>query len=100
MPIGALEPYDTIFTIFAALTPAEQREMLELALALDASVRRSFATHAGQLFRGGCPDDLGILALADDLQIARHDARTRVDADYRRDEEASLMTSRNRAGSR
>ena len=44
VPLRALEPYDTVFSIFGAMTAEESRQMLELSLAMDARSEDAFAT--------------------------------------------------------
>lgn len=50
IPVRALEPHDTLFTVFDTLSPAEQRDMLEVALALAAQTEDSFHTLAESYF--------------------------------------------------
>lgn len=94
VPVRALEPYDTIFDIFAALTPDEQREMLEMALALDHQTEDAFATMQDSYF---AEDSRMIWEYSRwlTLQAPGMDP-ARVEADYAAMEE-SLMNARNRA---
>jgi uncharacterized protein YbaP (TraB family) len=94
VPVRALEPYDTIFTIFAGLTPVEQREMLEMALALEHQTEDAFATMQDSYFE---QDSRMIWEYSRwlTLQAPGMDP-ARVEADYAAMEE-SLMNARNRA---
>jgi uncharacterized protein YbaP (TraB family) len=94
VPLAALEPYDTIFNIFRALTPEDQREMLEMALAMDDQTEDAFATMLESYFR---QDSRMIWEYSRwlTLQTPGMDP-ARVEADFAA-MEASLMTERNRA---
>lgn len=94
VPVKALEPYDTIFKIFARLTPAEQAEMLEMALAMDDQTEDTFATMQESYF---AQDSRMIWEYTRwlTLQTPGLDP-TRVERDFAQ-MEAWLMTERNRA---
>ena len=44
VPVASLEPYDTIFGIFAHMTPAQQTGMLTMSLAMEDQSEDTFAT--------------------------------------------------------
>lgn len=94
VPVRALEPYDTIFRIFAALTPAEQTEMLEMALAMDDQTEDAFATMLESYF---AQDSRMIWEYSRwlTLQTPGMDP-ARVERDFAQ-MEGSLMTDRNRS---
>jgi uncharacterized protein len=94
VPVKALEPYDTIFKIFARLTPAEQTEMLELALAMDDQTEDAFATMLESYF---AQDSRMIWEYSRwlTLQTPGMDP-ARVEKDFAQMESA-LMTDRNRS---
>lgn len=94
VPVRALEPYDTIFSIFSGMTAEEQREMLEMALAMDGQTEDAFATMLESYFR---QDSRMIWEYSRwlTLQTPGLDP-ARVEADFAT-MEASLMVERNRA---
>lgn len=94
VPVKALEPYDTVFKVFAGMTGDEQVEMLQLSLALDDQAEDVFATLSTAYF-------------AEDSRMMWEFSRwqtlqtgliepDRLDAEYALMEEA-LIASRNRA---
>jgi uncharacterized protein YbaP (TraB family) len=50
IPVQALEPHDTLFATFDTLSPAEQRDMLDVSLALAAQSEDAFHTLAESYF--------------------------------------------------
>jgi uncharacterized protein YbaP (TraB family) len=50
IPVQALEPHDTLFTAFDGMTPADQRDMLDVALALAAQSEDAVHTLAESYF--------------------------------------------------
>lgn len=50
IPVQALEPHDTLFAAFDTLTPAEQRDMLDVSLALASQSEDAFHTLAESYF--------------------------------------------------
>ncbi len=50
IPVRALEPYDTLFTIFAGLSPGDQRQMLDVAVTLAGQSDDAFHTLAESYF--------------------------------------------------
>ena len=73
MPVQALEPYDTIFTIFDGLTPDEQTEMLDdRRWRMDDQTEDAFATLADSYFAEDSRHDLGTTSRWLTLQTARH----------------------------
>jgi uncharacterized protein YbaP (TraB family) len=94
LPLGALEPYDTIFRIFGRMTPAESLEMLELSLAMDDQSEDVFATMLASYFD---EDSRMIWEFSrwQTLQTAGMDP-ARVEADFA-DMEERLILQRNRS---
>lgn len=94
IPLRALEPYDTIFTIFGGMTRAEQIEMVMTTLAMeDQSVDMS-VTLADAYFA----EDSRVIweFLKDQMRDAPGYTPAEVEAEFAQMEEA-LMSSRNRA---
>lgn len=94
VPIKALEPFETLFTLFDTLTPQEQVEMIEQSLALEPSINDFSVTLADAYF-----DQQSRLM----WELMRHESyampgytRERVDAEMARMEDV-LMVQRNRA---
>lgn len=94
VPVRALEPFDTIFTIFGGLTPQEEVEMIEQSLAIEDQITDFSVTLADTYFDG----DSRLM-----WELMRHQSykmpgvsREKVDADLARMEDM-LMITRNRA---
>ncbi len=93
VPVKALEPFDTVFTLFGSFTPEEQVQMIEQSLALEPEIEDFSVTLADAYFDGD-----GRLM----WELMRHESyrmpgatRDQVDADMARMEEI-LMSRRNR----
>jgi uncharacterized protein YbaP (TraB family) len=94
IPVRALEPHDTLFTVFDTLTPAEQRDMLDVSLALASQSEDAFHTLAETYFA----EDSRLIWELSRLQ-AQEDSPlppAEVDAGFDRMEE-TLILGRNRA---
>lgn len=52
IPVRALEPHDTLLRVFDGLSPAEQRDMLDVSLALASQSEDAFHTLADSYFAG------------------------------------------------
>ncbi len=52
LPVEALEPWDTVFTLFGSFTPEQEIDMLESALAMEAQSADLSVTLADAYFRG------------------------------------------------
>lgn len=94
VPIKALEPFDTLFSLFDTLTPQEQVEMIDQSLALEPSISDFSVTLADAYF-----DQQSRLM----WELMRHESyampgytKEEVDADMARMEDV-LMVQRNRA---
>jgi uncharacterized protein len=94
VPIKALEPFDTLFTLFEELTPAEQIAMIEQSLAMEPVIVDYSITMADAYFDG----ESRVI-----WELTRHTSyqlegytRERVDAELARMEDI-LMVQRNRA---
>lgn len=94
VPVRALEPYDTVFTLFGAMTEEEFQSMLHSTLTIEAQSEDYFATLADSYFAG---DSRMIWEF---MRFVSYDlpgyTREQVDAEYARMEDM-LMDSRNRA---
>ncbi|OYW60103.1 MAG: TraB/GumN family protein [Rhodobacterales bacterium 32-66-7] len=94
VPVRGLEPFDTVFGIFDAMTEAEQITLIQSTLALENQSAAYFVTMADGYFSG---ESRKIWEL---MRITSYDlpgyTRAEVDAEYARFEEL-LMASRNRA---
>lgn len=94
LPVRALEPYDTLFDIFADLTQQEQVAMIRSTLALEPQAEDNSATLADSYFAGE-----GRLVWEFSRMMARKVpgyTPEQIEADFARMEEA-MMTRRNRA---
>lgn len=94
LPIAALEPYDTVFRLFAGMTPDDQLAMIRSALATEAQAEDYAATLAASYFA----EDARLI-----WEISRHVALQAkgatpesVDHDFA-EMERTLMSERNRA---
>ncbi len=94
VPLGALEPFDTLFRAFAGMTDTQQHEMLEMSLAMESQSEDAFATMQDSYF---AEDSRMIWEFSrwQTLQIPGMGS-DRVQADFAMMEEA-LMAARNRA---
>ena len=94
VPLLALEPYDTVFKIFTRMTDTQQREMLEMSLAMEGQSEDVFATMQDSYF---AEDSRMIWEFSrwQTLQMPGMDP-ARVQTDFAMMEEA-LMASRNRS---
>lgn len=94
VPLRALEPFDTVFTLFGAMSDAEFQSMLTSTLAIEDQSEDYFATLADSYFAG---DSRMIWEF---LRFVSYDlpgyTRTQIDAEYARMEDL-LMDTRNRA---
>jgi uncharacterized protein len=94
VPVRALEPYDTIFTLFGAMSETEVIAMIDSTLAMEDRAEDYFATLADSYFAG---DSRMIWEF---MRFVSYDlpgyTREQVDAEYARMEDM-LMDSRNRA---
>ncbi len=94
LPVRALEPYDTVFGIFAGLSAEQQREMLVMSLALEGQSEDAFATMQESYF---AEDSRMIWEYSRLLTLETPGMDpARVEADFAA-MEAALMTARNRA---
>ena len=94
VPVRALEPYDTIFTIFGSLTPQEEVEMIQQSLTMEDVIADFSVTLADTYFDG----DSRLM-----WELSRYQSyktpglsREKADADLARMEDL-LMIRRNRA---
>lgn len=94
IPVQALEPYDTLFSLFGGLTPQEELDMIEQSLTLEPGIADFSVTLADAYFDGE-----GRLL----WELMRHESyrmpgysRDQVDEDLAR-MEGLLMVDRNRA---
>jgi uncharacterized protein len=94
VPVRALEPYDTVFTLFGAMTEDEFESMLHSTLAIEGQSEDYFSTLADSYFSG---ESRLVWEL---MRFVSYDVpgttREQVDAEYARMEDM-LMDSRNRA---
>lgn len=94
IPVRGLEPFDTVFTLFGAMTDAEMVAMIQSTLAMEAQSEDYFATLADSYFAG---ESRMIWELTRDVSYSLPGySRQQVDADFARMEEL-LMNARNRA---
>jgi uncharacterized protein YbaP (TraB family) len=94
IPVRGLEPFDTVFTIFGAMTDAEMVAMIQSTLAMEDQAEDYFATLADSYFAG---ESRMIWELMRDVSYTLPGyTREQVDADLARMEEL-LMNTRNRA---
>jgi len=94
VPVKALEPFDTVFGIFGAMTEAEQIAMIEATLLLEERSADFFVTLADAYFAGESRMVWELMRKVSYEQALV--PRAKVDADFARMEEV-LMASRNRA---
>lgn len=94
VPIKALEPFDTVFSLFGSFTPQEQVEMIEQSLVLEPAIADFSTTLADAYFDG----ENRLM-----WELMRHESyampgytREQVDAELARMEDV-LMVQRNRA---
>jgi uncharacterized protein YbaP (TraB family) len=94
IPLRALEPHDTLLTVFDILTPAEQRDMLDVSLALASQSEDAFHTLAESYFA----EDSRLIWELSRLQAHQGSPLPpdQVDAGFDRMEE-TLILNRNRA---
>ena len=94
VPVRALEPFDTVFGIFDAMSEAEQIMLIQSTLALEPQSAAQFITMADSYF---AQESRKIWEF---MRISSYDlpglSRDEVDAEYKRFEEL-LSASRNRA---
>lgn len=94
VPVRGLEPFDTVFSIFGAMTPDELIAMLHSTLAIEDRSEDYSATLADSYFAGESR------LIWEFLRFVSYDmpgySRAQVDAEYARMEEL-LMNTRNRA---
>lgn len=94
VPVRGLEPFDTLFTIFDAMTPEELTEMLVSTLAIEDMSEDYFTTLVDSYFAG---DSRKAWEL---MRFAAYDmpgyTREEIDADFARMEEI-VSSARNRA---
>lgn len=94
VPVRGLEPFDTIFAIFDAMTEAEQITLIQSTLALEAQADAHFITMADSYFAGEGRK------IWEFMRNSSYDlpgyTREEVDAEFMRLEEL-LSSSRNRA---
>jgi uncharacterized protein YbaP (TraB family) len=94
VPVRALEPYDTIFTLFGAMTTEEVIAMIDSTLALEDRAEDYAATLADSYFAG--ESRLIWEFLRDESHALPGYTPERIDAEFARMEEL-LMSARNRA---
>lgn len=91
--LRALEPYDTVFSLFDHLTPEQQVEMIRLTLPLEAQGEDYAATLADAYFAGHARE------IWEFMRLSSHDlpgyTPEKADAEFAQMEEA-LMAERNR----
>lgn len=94
VPVRGLEPYDTVFTLFGAMTEEEFESMLASTLSIEAQAEDYSATLADSYFAGESR------LIWEFMRFVSYDlpgyTREQVDAEYARLEDL-LMDSRNRA---
>ncbi|MDP3262060.1 MAG: TraB/GumN family protein [Tabrizicola sp.] len=94
VPVRGLEPFDTLFTIFDAMTPEELTEMLVSTLAIEDMSEDYFTTLVDSYFAGESRQAWEL------MRFVSYDlpgySRDRIDADFARMEEL-VSSSRNRA---
>jgi hypothetical protein len=94
VPVRGLEPYDTVFTLFGAMTEEDFESMLHSTLAIEDQAEDYFATLADSYFAGESR------LIWEFLRFVSYDipgyTREEVDAEYARMEDL-MMNTRNRA---
>ena len=94
VPVRGLEPFDTVFTIFDAMTEAEMIAMIESTLAVDDQAEDYSATLADSYFSG--ESRMIWEYMRDESYSLPGYTRDRIDAEFARMEEL-LMAARNRS---
>ena len=94
VPIKALEPYDTVFTIFGSLTPQEEVEMIQQSLAME-DVITDFSVTLADTYFDGSSRLMWELMRYESYKMPGF-SREKVDGDLARMEDL-LMISRNRS---